>query len=141
MQHPARFPPPATDHKYGCLALALVALAMAAPHGAIAAGPTVPVVVQSGGNPGSRGDGGAGRTALVAGIEGRSCAVAAGDSGSVATQDVPGSPAKWNLVLGEVQAVMPTNPSVSVHANPFAWVPSLNFTGGAAFRCWTARPS
>ena len=25
-------------------------------------------------------------------------------------------------VLGEVQAVIPTNPAVSVHANPFTWV-------------------
>ena len=120
MQHPALFPHPASDHKYACVALALVALAMGAERGANAAGPTVPVVQSE-----------AIQEVEVTGERAgpRLWRVSKGDHvlWLLGTLDPLPRKMTWKSrevesVLGEVQAVIPTNPSVSVHANPFTWV-------------------
>ncbi len=118
MQHPA--PHPATHHKHACLALALVALAMGADRRANAAAPTVPVVQSE-----------AIQEVEVTGERAgpRLWRVSKGDHvlWLLGTLDPLPRKMTWKSrevesVLGEVQAVIPTNPSVSVHANPFTWV-------------------
>jgi len=120
MQHPELSPHPTRGRKYTCLVSALVLLACAGDRGAVAAGPTAdavqPEAVQEVEVTGER-----------AGP--RLWRVAKGEHVLWLLGTLDPLPRKmiWKSrevesVLGEVQEVIPTNPSVSVHANPFTWV-------------------
>lgn len=120
MQHPELFPRPATDRKYACLAVALVVLAMGADRRAFAAGPIAPAAQSE-----------AIQEVEVTGERAgpRLWRVSKGDHvlWLLGTLDPLPRKMTWKSrevesVLGEVQEVIPTNPAVSVHANPFTWV-------------------
>jgi uncharacterized protein YbaP (TraB family) len=120
MNHPELSSHPARDRKYTLLAIVVVALACGGERGAMAAGPA-PDAVQS-------------DTVQEVEVTGeragpRLWRVAKGDHVLWLLGTLDPLPRKmiWKSrevesVLGEVQEVIPTNPSVSVHANPFTWV-------------------
>jgi uncharacterized protein YbaP (TraB family) len=120
MQHPEPSSHPVSDRKYTCVALVLVLLACGSDRGAGAAAAATdaapPEAVQEVEVTGER-----------AGP--RLWRVAKGDHVLWLLGTLDPLPRKmiWKSrevesVLGEVQEVIPTNPSVSVHANPFTWV-------------------
>lgn len=120
MQHPKSFPPSLFYREYACLGFALAMLAFGPGRVAVAAGPGAdapqPEATQevevTGEHPGPR-----------------LWRVSKGDHVLWLLGTLDPLPRKmvWKSrevesVLGEVQAVIPTNPQVSVHANPFTWV-------------------
>jgi uncharacterized protein YbaP (TraB family) len=120
MKHPQHSPPAGRAAEYTCLGIALGLLAFGTGRSAIAAGPAAdassPELVQEVEVTGER-----------AGP--RLWRVAKGDHvlWLLGTLDPLPRKMTWKsreveAVLGEVQGVVPTNPSVSVHANPFTWV-------------------
>ncbi len=120
MKHPERFPHPASVREYACVGIAMAVLALGAARPVLAAGPPaeglpseVPQEVEV--------------TGERAGP--RLWRVTKGDHVLWVLGTLDPLPRKmtWKSrevesVLGEVQSVVPTNPSVSVHANPFTWV-------------------
>ncbi len=119
MKHPERFPHPASVPEYACLALAIGVLALTPDRTLMAAaaveGPQseAPQEVEV--------------TGERAGP--RLWRVTKGDHVLWLLGTLDPLPRKmvWKSrevesVLGEVQSVVPTNPAVSVHANPFTWV-------------------
>ena len=120
MKHPKLFLQPTSGREYACLGIAVAVLALGADRAANGAGPE-PAGVQS--EPAQEVE----VTGERAGP--RLWRVTRGDHVLWLLGTLDPLPRKmvWKSrevesVLAEVQEVIPTNPSVSVHANPFTWV-------------------
>lgn len=120
MKHPEPFPHPASHREYACLGIAIAVLALAGVRTALGAGP--PADTPQSETP---------QEVEVTGERAgpRLWRVTKGDHVLWLLGTLDPLPRKmvWKSrevesVLGEVQEVIPTNPSVSVHANPFTWV-------------------
>jgi uncharacterized protein YbaP (TraB family) len=120
MKHPEPSSHLTSGRKYTCLAIALVVLVFGGDRGAVAAGPATDAVPSE-----------AVQEVEVTGERAgpRLWRIAKGDHVLWLLGTLDPLPRKmiWKSrevesVLGEVQEVIPTNPSVSVHANPFTWI-------------------
>jgi uncharacterized protein YbaP (TraB family) len=120
MKHPESFPQPVPHREYACLGIAIAVLSLGAGRMAIAAGPPADAAQSE-----------ATQEVEVTGERAgpRLWRVTKGDHvlWLLGTLDPLPRKMTWKSrevesVLGEVQEVIPTNPSVSVHANPFTWV-------------------
>jgi uncharacterized protein YbaP (TraB family) len=120
MKHPEPCSQLASGRKYTCLGIVLVLLVFGADRGVVAAGPATEAVPAE-----------AVQEVEVTGERAgpRLWRVAKADHVLWLLGTLDPLPRKmiWKSrevesVLGEVQEVIPTNPSVSVHANPFTWI-------------------